>query len=56
MIKQLLKIVFSYFILVPLIIYSQQNTNIPPDLQTQLSASASALEEAIANPNCPATQ
>ena len=26
------------------------------DLQTQLSASASALEEAIANPNCPATQ
>lgn len=26
------------------------------DLQTQLSASASALEDAIANPNCPATQ
>ena len=26
------------------------------DLQTQLNASASALEDAIANPNCPVTQ
>ncbi|MFC2086422.1 tetratricopeptide repeat protein, partial [Bacteroidota bacterium] len=33
----MLKIVFTYIFFVPLIIYSQQSTNIPPDLQTQLN-------------------